>query len=199
MRTRWVLATGNRGKLEEIAALLDGRGIELLAQSELGIAAADETAPTFVENALIKARHAARQSGLPSLADDSGLTVDALGGAPGVLSARYAGPDADDRRNVERLLEALRDVPERNRAARFHCVVVALRHPDDPAPVIATGTWPGRIAVAPSGRNGFGYDPVFLVPALGCTAAELAPDAKNAVSHRGAALRALAAQLEELD
>ncbi|HVY64949.1 MAG TPA: RdgB/HAM1 family non-canonical purine NTP pyrophosphatase [Gammaproteobacteria bacterium] len=188
-----MLATGNRGKVVELAALLGGSGltVELIAQSDLNVPAAPEPAPTFVENALLKARHAARLTGLPAIADDSGLVVDALRGAPGVLSARFAGPDADDQANVNKLLAALAGTPASQRTARFHCVLVALRHPDDAAPEIATGEWSGEIALAPRGEHGFGYDPVFLDPVLGKTAAELAPTEKNRVSHRGAALRRL--------
>lgn len=196
---RWVVATANRGKLAEIEALLDGCGIELVLQGELGVEPADETAPTFVENALIKARHASTRSGLPAIADDSGLCVDALDGAPGVRSARYGGVETDDRRNIERLLEALKDVPPERRGARFQCVVVALQHPEDPAPLIATGKWAGVIASTPAGAHGFGYDPVFVDPATGCTAAELPPDRKNRISHRGAALRELARLLRAAD
>ncbi|HEX7081203.1 MAG TPA: RdgB/HAM1 family non-canonical purine NTP pyrophosphatase [Gammaproteobacteria bacterium] len=196
MTVRWVVATGNRGKLAEIRTLLRDADVALVSQDELGIEPAAETAPSFVENALLKARHACERSGLPAIADDSGLCVDALGGAPGVRSARWAGPDADDRANVARLLEALEGVPEGRRGARFHCVVVALASPEDPAPLIATGTWAGRIATAPSGSGGFGYDPVFFDPLRGCTAAELPPERKNEISHRGIALRRLARLLE---
>ncbi|MFO7286556.1 MAG: RdgB/HAM1 family non-canonical purine NTP pyrophosphatase [Gammaproteobacteria bacterium] len=192
---RWVVATANRGKLAEIQAILAGTGLTLVAQSELGIEPAEESAPTFVENALLKARHAARASSLPAIADDSGLVVDALGGQPGVRSARFAGPDASDEANIERLLSALEGVPEAQRTARFHCVIVAMRSADDPAPVIAAGTWEGKIALHPSGSNGFGYDPVFVIPSLGCTAAELPPGRKNELSHRAGALRELARQL----
>lgn len=198
MAARWVVATGNRGKLAEIAALLTGRDLELVAQTDLGVGPVEETGATFVENALIKARHAAAHSGLPAIADDSGLVVDALDGEPGVRSARYAGPDADDLRNVDRLLEALRDVPADRRTAHFHCTIVVLRYPRDPAPVITAGTWSGVIAAEPAGSHGFGYDPVFFDPRLGRTAAQLAPDIKNEVSHRGAAMRALAGRLDEL-
>ncbi len=190
---RWIVATGNRGKLAEIQALLADLDLELIAQGELGVAAVDEPASTFVENALIKARHAARATGLPAIADDSGLAVDALGGLPGVRSARYAGPAADDRANIARLLEALAGIPLERRGARFHCVVVALEHADDPAPTIATGTWAGRIATRPAGAGGFGYDPVFLVAERRCTAAELSAAEKNALSHRAAAFRRLGA------
>lgn len=192
---RWVVATGNGGKLAEIAALLAGAPIELVAQAELGVKPAEELAITFIENALAKARHASQRTGLPAIADDSGLAVDALGGRPGVLSARFAGPDADDRANIARLLESLDAVPPQHRTARFHCVVVALEHPEDPAPCIATGTWAGRIALEPAGDGGFGYDPVFYVPERGCTAAELPAEIKNTLSHRAVALHGLAAAL----
>jgi XTP/dITP diphosphohydrolase len=188
----WVLATSNRGKVDELSALFAEAElpIRLSAQTELGIDAPPETASTFVENALTKARHAARVAGLPAIADDSGLTVAALGGAPGVLSARFAGAHADDAANVAKLLRLL--AGERgNRAARFHCVLVALARADDPSPLIASGSWAGEIAHAPSGTGGFGYDPVFFDPKLGCTAAELTPAEKNRVSHRGTALRRL--------
>jgi len=194
---RWVVATGNRGKLAEIRALLADLPIDLVAQAELGVEAADESAVTFVENALIKARHAAKRTGLPAIADDSGLAVDALGGQPGVRSARFAGPHADDRANIARLLAALAGVPPERRTARFHCVVVAMTSPNDPAPTIATGSWRGRIALAPVGSGGFGYDPVFFVDEHGCTAAELPPEVKNSISHRAAAFRSLVAALGE--
>jgi len=194
---RWVLATGNRGKLAELRALLADAelDLELVPQAELGIAPAAEEGVTFVENALAKARHAARASGLPAIADDSGLIVDALGGEPGVRSARYAGEAADDRENVAKLLDALRSVPDGERGARFYCVLVALDSADDPAPVIAGGEWQGRIAAQPRGSSGFGYDPIFVDPTTGQTAAELGPAAKNRVSHRGRALAALVAAL----
>jgi XTP/dITP diphosphohydrolase len=194
---RWVLATGNRGKLAELRELFDAQGldVELLPQTDLGVRPAAEDGVTFVENALAKARHAARATGLPAIADDSGLCVDALHGAPGVRSARYAGEAADDSANVAKLLAALRCAPDNERAARFLCVLVALDAADDPAPVIATGEWRGRIATQSRGVGGFGYDPVFVDPATGLTAAELTPAAKNRVSHRGRALVALAAEL----
>jgi XTP/dITP diphosphohydrolase len=189
---RWVLATGNRRKVAELSALLAEAGLDLrvTAQSELRIDAPPETGTSFVENALLKARHAARITEIPAIADDSGLVVPALGGAPGVRSARFAGEQADDRANIAKLLAAL-DEPSLDRAATFHCVLVALEHPEDPAPLIATGSWPGQIARAPKGDGGFGYDPVFFDPTLGRTAAELDAAAKNRVSHRGAALRRL--------
>jgi XTP/dITP diphosphohydrolase len=188
---RWVLATGNRGKLAEIRALLDSLAVELVAQGDLGVPSAPEPAVTFLENALAKARHAAQHTGLPAIADDSGLAVAALRGAPGVRSARFAGPAADDRANVAKLLEALAGVPAERRAARFHCVIVAIERADDPAPLVASGEWEGQIAVAPAGLGGFGYDPVFYDPRLGKTAAELPAALKNEVSHRGRALRGL--------
>lgn len=192
---RFVLASGNAGKLAEMRALLAPLGVTLVAQTELGVRGPAETGLTFVENALLKARHAALATGLPAIADDSGLVVDALGGAPGVRSARFAGPDATDADNVAKLLAALEGRPDGERAASFHCVLVALAAHDDPAPLIATGIWRGRIAAAPAGRFGFGYDPVFLAPRLGATAAELPPAVKNRLSHRARAARRLRAAL----
>ena len=190
-----VLATGNPGKVREINQLLAGSGIEVVPQSEFDVPEVEETGLTFVENALLKARNAARHSGLPAIADDSGLEVDALGGAPGIHSARYAGPDADDAANLQKLLDAMRGLPEQERTARFQCVLVHLRHAEDPTPLIVQGTWEGRILEAPRGTGGFGYDPVFFVPERGCSAAELPPEEKNALSHRGQALRRLVAAL----
>jgi XTP/dITP diphosphohydrolase len=198
MTRRLVVATGNRGKLAEIRAVLGDTGVELVAQTELGIADADETGLTFVENALLKARHAARASGLPALADDSGLCIDALGGAPGLITAHYAGVHGDAPRNIARVLRELYGVPDERRTARFLSVIVVLRHADDPAPLIAEGEWRGRILAAPRGTGGFGYDPVFLDPALGQSAAELEPAVKNVVSHRGKALLALRDKLDAL-
>ena len=189
-----VLASGNRGKLGELRELFAGMDVELIAQSDLGIDDAEETGATFVENALLKARHASRISGLPALGDDSGLCVDALGGAPGLLSARYAGTHGDSTANVAKLLDMLRDVPDAKRRAHFHCTIVLLRSADDPAPVIAEGRWHGRILAAPRGASGFGYDPVFLPDdASGRSAAELDPPTKNRLSHRGLALARLRA------
>lgn len=188
---KWVLATGNPGKRAEFEALLDGSGIELIAQSELGIDAVAETAASFVENALLKARHASRASGLPALADDSGLIVDALGGAPGLYSAHYAGRHGDSAGNIARLLTELGSTPEPRRTARFYCVLVLLRSGDDPQPLIAEGVWHGRILNIAQGGGGFGYDPVFFDPAQGCTAAELPAAIKNRCSHRGQALARL--------
>ena len=189
-----VLASSNPGKLKELSALLDDLGISLLAQGDLGIRGAEETAHTFVENALIKARHASRLAGLPAIADDSGLAVDALGGAPGVHSARYAGTDATDRENNDKLIHALSGVTDTR--AHYYCVIVYLTQPQDPAPLVATGRWDGRIVDAPRGDGGFGYDPYFLVPALGRTAAELDVAVKNRISHRGLAIAELRRQLE---
>ena len=185
---RLVLASSNRGKLVEMREVLAGLDIELIPQAELGIRDANETASTFIENALLKARHAARSSGLPALGDDSGICVDELGGAPGLYSARYSGAHGDSAANISRLLDALRDVPEARRTAHFYCVVVVLRSADDAMPLIADGRWNGRILDAPRGSGGFGYDPVFYDPALGIGAAELETSIKNRVSHRGQAL-----------
>jgi XTP/dITP diphosphohydrolase len=192
---RLVVATGNRGKLAEIREVLAGTGIELIAQSELGIADAEETGTTFVENALIKARHASRESGLPALGDDSGICVDALGGAPGLVSARYAGAHGDSAANIVKLLRALEGIEDAQRSAHFHCTIVLLRSADDPAPLLAEGRWHGRILHAPRGERGFGYDPIFFDPAFGKGAAELDPDMKNRISHRGQALARLREQL----
>ncbi|SFM25515.1 XTP/dITP diphosphohydrolase [Ectothiorhodospira mobilis] len=190
-----VLATGNPGKVKEFQQLLAPTGHQVRPQSDFHVPEAEETGLTFVENAIIKARNAARHTGLPAMADDSGIEVDALDGAPGIYSARYAGPGADARANNQKLLEALRDVPEDQRTARFRCVIAFLRHAEDPSPVLTQGTWTGRIALAPAGEGGHGYDPVFLVPELGQTAAEIHADEKNRRSHRG---QALAAFLEAL-
>jgi XTP/dITP diphosphohydrolase len=189
---QWVLATSNAGKVAELSALLADAGLDLrvTAQSALGVSAPAETGATFVENALLKARHATRVTGLAAIADDSGLVVDALGGAPGVRSARFAGEQADDGANIAKLLGLLAE-PSLPRAAHFHCVLVALEHPDDAAPLIASGAWHGEIARSPRGAHGFGYDPVFFDPILCCTAAELDAAQKNRVSHRGTALRRL--------
>jgi len=186
-----VLASGNRGKIDEMCAILADLGIALVAQSELGIDDVEETGATFVENALLKARHAARVSGLPALGDDSGLCVDALGGAPGLYSARYAGTRGNAAANIAKLLADLRDVPDERRGAHFHCTIALLRSADDPAPLIAEGRWQGRILQAPRGANGFGYDPVFFDDTLGTGAAELEAATKNRVSHRALALARL--------
>lgn len=194
MTQRLILASNNAGKLKEFAQLLGPIGFELHPQGEFNVPEAEEPFGTFVENALAKARHAARLTGLPALADDSGVCVNALGGAPGVYSARFAGEPKSDARNNEKLIAEL--AQHADKSAYYYCVLVYVRHADDPQPVIADGVWRGQIIDAPRGANGFGYDPYFLVPGFGRTAAELAPDEKNAVSHRGQALRALVEKLK---
>jgi XTP/dITP diphosphohydrolase len=191
-----VLASNNPGKVREINQLLLSARIKAVPQSDFAVPDVEETGLTFVENAILKARHAARYSDLPALADDSGLEVDALAGAPGIYSARYAGPGASDTANLEKLLDDLKGVEESKRTARFQCVLVYLRHPADPTPLICQGTWEGSILAAPRGEHGFGYDPIFWVPTHGCSSAELDPETKNRLSHRGQALRALQALLE---
>jgi XTP/dITP diphosphohydrolase len=188
---RLVLASSNAGKLAELQPLMADAGYELVTQGALGLSDAIEDGRTFVENALIKARHACRGSGLPALADDSGIVVDALDGAPGLLSARYAGVHGDVASNNRKLLAELQGVPDARRSARFVAVIVLLRHADDPLPLIAQGVWEGRVLTAPRGENGFGYDPLFFDPLLGRGAGELEPEVKNQVSHRAQALRAL--------
>lgn len=193
--TRIVLATSNRGKLREIRGLLADSGREVVAQNEFDCPDAIEDGLSFVENAIKKARNACAHTGLSAIADDSGLEVDALQGAPGIHSARFAGEAASDAQNVEKLLDSLQDVPEAQRTARFRCVMVYMRHVLDPSPLICEGSWEGRIMASPQGQNGFGYDPVFYVPTHACSAAELSAEQKNALSHRGQALRALAEKL----
>jgi len=188
---RVVLASHNRGKFAELAPRLLAHGIELLPQAGVCDGAAEETAPTFVENALLKARYVATHSGLPVIADDSGLAVEYLGGAPGVLSARYAGAAADDAANNQKLLSALEGVPASQRGASFQCVLVLLHSATDPVPLIATGRWAGRIVEQPTGAGGFGYDPLFYLTTFGCTAAELRAEQKRQVSHRGQAVTQL--------
>jgi XTP/dITP diphosphohydrolase len=197
--SRVVLASGNRGKVREIQAMLSDMAITVLPQSDFKVPAAEETGLTFVENAILKARNAARHTGLPAIADDSGIEMRALNGAPGVHSAVYAGAGASDQDNLEKLLAACEAVPEGERAARFVCVMVYMRHAEDATPVIAQGTWNGELLRAAIGGNGFGYDPIFFVPDRGCSSAQLPPDVKNAISHRGQALRALVAQLRAVD
>lgn len=184
-----VLASGNPGKIREIQALLASHPI--VPQSQFNVAEADETGVTFIENAIIKARNAALHCQMPAIADDSGLVVDALGGEPGVISARYAGPAASDQDNLEKLLTELQGVPKQQRSARFVCVIVFMEHALDPCPVVAQGIWEGRILEQAVGENGFGYDPVFWVPEYDCSSAQLSADIKNSLSHRGKALRAL--------
>lgn len=183
-----VLATGNPGKVNELADLLREFGMDIVAQTSLGVESAEETGLTFIENAILKARHAAAQTGLPAIADDSGISVDALGGAPGIYSARYAGEDATDQQNLDKLLDAMKDVPDDQRQAQFNCVLVYLRHAEDPTPLVFHGRWHGVLAREAKGQGGFGYDPIFYVPELGCTSAELTKAEKQAVSHRGKAL-----------
>jgi len=190
-----VIASNNPGKLREFQFLLQPLGIEVLTQAQLGIEEAEEPHLTFIENALAKARHVSRLSGLPALADDSGICVEALGGAPGVLSARYAGDNPkSDERNNEKLLEAMRSMADRR--AHYYCVLVLLHHADDPQPLIAEGEWHGEIALQPGGDGGFGYDPLFWLPEFGKTSAQLVREQKHAISHRGKALRALLEKLK---
>ncbi|ACQ92589.1 non-canonical purine NTP pyrophosphatase, rdgB/HAM1 family [Tolumonas auensis DSM 9187] len=192
-----VLATGNKKKVEELNALLADLDYAVVPQSEFNVESVPETGTTFVENAIIKARHAARVTGLPAIADDSGIEVDALLGRPGVYSARYAGEDASDEDNLEKLLEDMNGVPAVLRSARYWCVLVYMRHADDPTPIICQASWEGSLATEPTGENGFGYDPIFNVPDLDCTAAELDPATKNSLSHRGKALAKLVKALQE--
>lgn len=197
MTRELVLASDNRGKLNELTALLSDSGFSVVGQGTLGVTPAEETGATFVENAILKARNAALQTGHPAIADDSGLEVNALNGAPGVYSARFAGDHASDSDNVTKLLSRLENIPWEDRNARFRCLMVYLRQADDPAPLICEGTWSGVVTKAPSGQNGFGYDPVFWVPDEGCTAAELDSERKNGLSHRARALRMLVDRLKE--
>lgn len=190
-----VLASSNPGKLVEIETILAPTGLKVRPQTHFNVPQVAETGSTFIENAIIKARQASRVTGLPALADDSGLCVDALDGEPGVHSARYAGENASDADNVHRLLAALKDVPEGRRTARFQCVIVVMRHAKDPIPLISAGTWEGAIQTEASGYNGFGYDPVFHVPNYNCSAAELDPGTKNQLSHRGKAVALLRQQI----
>jgi XTP/dITP diphosphohydrolase len=192
---RLVLASNNAGKVREFNHLLAGSAIQIVPQSDFDVPDIEEVGLSFVENAILKARNAARHTGLPAVADDSGLEVDALDGAPGIFSARYAGPQANDLDNLEKLLDALKDVDDDRRQARFQCLMVYMRHAQDPTPRIFQGTWEGRILRQPRGTGGFGYDPVFLVPELALASAELAPELKNRLSHRGQALRQLVASL----
>lgn len=192
---RIVLATGNAGKVREINQLLENSGYEILPQSDFGAPEVEETGLTFVENAILKARNAAKYSGLPAIADDSGIEVDALNGAPGIYSARFAGINSSDQENLDKLLEVIKDVPEVQRTARFQCLMVYMQHAEDPTPLIFQGTWEGRILTDARGENGFGYDPLFFVPQHDCSAAQLDSDTKNGMSHRGKALRQLVAAL----
>ncbi|MEO8767095.1 MAG: RdgB/HAM1 family non-canonical purine NTP pyrophosphatase [Nitrosospira sp.] len=190
-----VIASGNAGKLREIRYLLEPLGIQVLPQSAFNITEVEEPYCTFLENALAKARHASKSSGLPALADDSGICVNALNGGPGVYSARYAGESKSDEQNNQKLVDVLRNQP--NRKAHYYCIIVLVRHADDPQPIIADGTWHGEIILEPRGEGGFGYDPYFLLPNLGKTAAELPMEKKNQISHRGKALAQLAERIRE--
>lgn len=189
--TKIVLATGNQGKVKELANLLADHNIDIVPQSQFDVPEVAETGTTFVENAIIKARHAAKITGLPAIADDSGLEVDALNGAPGVISARYAGEDATDATNNAKLLAELDGVEAEKRTGRFHCVLVYMRHADDPTPIICHGVWDGSMLTAPQGEKGFGYDPLFWVESHQCSSAQLPRDEKNKLSHRGKALKQL--------
>lgn len=192
-----VLASSNAGKLREINAMLAGSHLQVVSQQEFNIPDVKETGRSFVENAILKARNAAGLSGLPAIADDSGIALPALDGEPGIYSARYAGEDADDRANLEKLVRVVKNLPEHARRARFVCLMVYLRHADDPVPIIAEGIWEGIAITEPRGKHGFGYDPMFYLPERECTSAELAPTVKNQISHRGRALKKLINQLME--
>ena len=191
-----VLATGNKGKVREISQMLAEQAFEIMPQSEFNIPEVEETGLTFVENAIIKARHASKISGLPAIADDSGIEIDALNGAPGIYSARYAGIDATDTENLYKVLTDMELVDEPQRTARFQCLLVMMRHANDPTPIICQGTWEGTILRQPIGENGFGYDPIFWLEEQQCSSAQLAPSVKDQLSHRGKALRQLVNQLK---
>lgn len=194
-----VLATGNQGKVREMADILSEFGFDVVAQSEFNVSEVAETGTTFIENAIIKARHAAKETGLPAIADDSGLEVDYLNGAPGIYSARYSGEGATDKQNIEKLLDAMQGVETEKRTARFHCVLVLMRHENDPTPLVCHGKWEGQILTEEHGENGFGYDPIFFVPEDNCASAELDPSRKKQLSHRGKALASLFKALKEQD
>ncbi|MGR6841350.1 XTP/dITP diphosphatase [Aliivibrio wodanis] len=192
-----VLATGNQGKVREMAGVLSDFGFDVVAQSEFNVSDVAETGTTFIENAIIKARHAAKETGLPAIADDSGLEVDALNGAPGVYSARYSGEGATDQKNIDKMLTAMEGIPAEKRTARFHCVLVLMKHENDPTPLICHGSWEGHITTEQQGENGFGYDPIFWVSEDNCSSAELEPARKKQLSHRGQALKKLFSALKE--
>ena len=194
-----VIASSNKGKLRELSALLEPLDFDVHTQSEFDVADVEETGTTFVENAIIKARNAARHTGLPAIADDSGIEVDALNGAPGVYSARFSGPGATDETNNALLIEKLHNVPEQQRSARYKAVIVYMSHAGDPSPIICEGTWEGRVMLEPRGGNGFGYDPLFFVPTHRCRSAELSAEEKNSISHRGKALKQLVQRLSSLE
>lgn len=193
---RLVLASNNKGKVHEFSTLLQNLGYEVIPQGQLNVPEAEETGLSFIENAILKARHASRITGLPALADDSGIVVDALKGAPGIYSARYAGTPTDNAANNAKLLQALKDVPSEQRTAHFHCCLAWVNHADDPTPIIAEARWQGMILTETQGEYGFGYDPLFYVPEYGCTAAQMDAELKNAISHRGQALVKLKQLLE---
>ena len=195
MSKHLVLASSNPGKVREINQMLADLDLSVVPQSDFKVMDAEETGLTFVENALLKARNATRHTGLPAIADDSGIEVDYLNGAPGIYSARYSGKDASDQQNLQKLLDDLVGVAEAERSARFQCLMVYLRHEFDPTPIICQGTWEGRILLEPRGSNGFGYDPIFFVPTHNSSSAELPPEVKNILSHRGQALRAMVSAL----
>jgi len=197
MPSKIVLASNNAGKLKEFQQLLADRQLDVLPQAQFNVPEVEETGLSFVENAIIKARHASKIAGLPAIADDSGLEVDFLEGAPGIYSARFSGADASDTKNNQKLLELMKDAPDEQRSARFQCVLVYLRHPLDPTPLICQGTWEGRILKQPQGSNGFGYDPLFLDPTTGLSSAELSKEQKNTRSHRAKALQCLLTQLSQ--
>ena len=192
-----VLASNNKGKVKEINAVLEGLSINVLPQSEFNVVEAEETGLTFVENAILKARNAAKQTNRPTIADDSGIEVAALDGRPGIYSARYAGVGASDEENLLKLIDETKQLPEEERIAQFVCVMVYMRHADDPIPVISQGIWKGSLLTEPTGENGFGYDPIFYVPTHQCASAELSPEIKNQISHRGMALRQLLKLMQE--
>jgi len=191
IKSKIVLASNNQGKVREISQMVAKLDLQIVPQSDFNVIEIEETGLTFVENSILKARHAAMVTGLPAIADDSGLEVDFLKGAPGIYSARYSGEGASDKENLDKMLLALKDVPAEQRTGRFQCLMVFMRHAEDPTPFIAQGTWEGVITEAPMGDNGFGYDPVFYVPEHNCTAAQLESDIKNNMSHRGQALKKL--------
>ena len=197
-KNKIVFASGNAGKVREIAQLLDGLDIDVLPQSEFDVPEIEETGLTFLENSILKARNAAQHTGLPSIADDSGIAVDVLQGHPGIYSARFAGLGASDEDNLLKLIDMIKPFPEEQRTARFICSMVYLRHKDDPVPVIAQGVWEGQLVTEPKGENGFGYDPVFYVESQQCTSAELPPEIKNKLSHRGQALMQLLDKLNDV-
>ena len=198
MATRIVLASGNAGKLREINQMLEDVAFQAVPQTDFDVPEVEETGLTFVENAILKARHACAHTGLPAIADDSGLEVDALQGAPGIYSARYAGLGATDAENLSKLLKNMENIPEKERVARFQCLMVYMRHEYDPTPVICQGIWEGRILLKPVGDNGFGYDPIFFVPTENCSSAQLDATVKNRLSHRGQALAQLVERLAHL-